>query len=311
MFVNSACGSKLEAAAVARHPLLEAALPVEAEMLPIWSHQSTTFGDALENHMHTSFSLVGDVKNPQQTLNREIFLNDSRIIGIEYDQFTSKETFYDKDRQTLLTILFDPAGLPKLFTPINGAIPLNITYDRFNRMESWKWGPAELKYTYDRHGLLSEITSAQDGSTIFSYNELNMVSKITLASQRSFLLDYDEDGGLRHITLPSETKHSFSLQPSIGFIRTTYTPPGSTRSYLQHYSYSGKLLQTVFPGEGARVVYRYTSSDELSELLHGDGKSQFIYSPTTGMPSQVLHTERELEYRWDYQYSGGLLFEER
>lgn len=311
MCVNSAWGGRLEAAAIARHPLLEAALPVEAEMLPVWSHQTTTFGDGLENRMFTMFSLVGDVKNPQQTLNREIWINDSRIIGIEYDQFTSKETFYDKDKQPLLTISFDPAGLPKAFIPANDAIPLNISYDRFNRMDSWKWGPAELKYSYDRHGLLSEITSAQDGSIMFTYNELNMVSKISLASQRSFMLNYDDDGGLRFITLPSGTKHSFSLQPSIGFLRATYTPPGSTRAYLQHYSYSGALLQTVFPGEGARVVYRYNLGAQLSELLHGDGKSSFTYAQNTGLPSQVLHTERELEYRWDYQYSGGLLLEER
>lgn len=216
IYVNSAWGGKLEAAAVARHPLLEAALPVEAEMLPVWSQQTTTFGESLVNHMYTTFSLVGDVKNPQQTLNREIWVNDSRILGIEYDQFTSKETFYDRDRQPLLTVTFDPAGLPKSFIPANDAETLNISYDRFNRMDGWKWGNAELKYSYDRHGLLSEITSAQDGSTIFTYNDLNMVSKISLASQRNFLLSYDEDGGLRHVTLPSGTKHSFSLQPSLG-----------------------------------------------------------------------------------------------
>lgn len=114
-----------------------------------------------------------------------------------------------------------------------------------------------------------------------------MVSKITLASQRSFSLSYDEDGGLRHVTLPSGTKHSFSLQPSLGFLRATYTPPGSSRSYLQHYSHSGQLLQTVFPGEGARVVYRYLPNIRLSEVVHGDGKTVYHYSSTTGLPSQV------------------------
>lgn len=158
MYVNTAWGGRIETAAIARHPLLEAALPVEAEMLPVWSHQISTFGDGLENHMRTTFSLVGDVKNPQQTLNREIWINDSRVLGIEYDQFTSTETFYDRDRITLLTISFDPAGLPRSYVPMNGAAaPVNVSYDRFNRLESWKWGPAELRYTYDRRGLLSEV----------------------------------------------------------------------------------------------------------------------------------------------------------
>lgn len=309
--VNSAWGGQLEVSAVARHPLLEAALPVEAEMLPVWSEQTTVFGDGLRNYMSTSFSLVGDVRNPQQTLNREILVNNSKVLGIEYDQFTSKETICDRDKQALLSIYFDAAGLPLIYAPAFGANTLNISYDGFNRIDGWKWGVSELRYSYDRHGLLSEITSTQDGTQMFAYNDWNMLAKITLASQRSFSLSYDADGGLRHITLPSGTKHSFSLQPSIGFLRATYTPPGSTRAYLQHYTHSGLLLQTVFPGEGARVVYRYTDNGKIQEIIHGDGKSIYNYSPTSGLPSQVLHTEPDLEYRWDYQYSGGLLMEER
>ncbi|KAJ8933193.1 hypothetical protein NQ318_012076 [Aromia moschata] len=216
----------------------------------------TTFGDGIENFMSTSFSLVGDVRNPQQTLYREIYVNKSKILGIEFDQFTSKETFFDHDKLPLLTITYDPAGLPLL------------------------------------HGLLSEVSSPLDGTQIFTYDDTNMLSKITLASQKSFTLTYDDNGGLRHVTLPSGTKHSFSLQPSLGFLRAT-------------------LLQTVFPGEGARVVYRYYDSGKLKEVVHGDGKTLYQYSETGGLPSQVNHVEQDLEYRWDYQYIGGLLMEER
>lgn len=301
----------MKISAVARHPLLEASLPVEAEMLPVWSEQLTTFGDEIQNLISTSFSLVGDVRNPQQTLNREIFVNGSKIVGIEFDQFTSKETFFDHDRLPILTITYDPAGLPLSYVPYNGADQLNISYDNFNRIDGWKWGISELKYSYDRHGLLSEVTSPLDGTQIYAYNDWNMLSKISLASQRSFQLAYDEDGGLRHVTLPSGTRHSFSLQPSLGFLRGTYTPPGSTRAYLQHFSHSGKLLQTVFPGEGARIVYRYYPNGKLREIVHGDGKTLYHYSESSGLPSQVSHIEPDLEYRWDYQFIGGLLIEER
>lgn len=78
---------------------------------------------------------------------------------------------------------------------------------------------------------------------------------------------YDEQGGLRHVTLPSGTRHSFSAQPSLGFVRYTYTPPGSTRSYLQHYTHSGKLLQTVYPGDGGRILYRYHTTGHLAEVF--------------------------------------------
>nr|CAH7727154.1 unnamed protein product [Callosobruchus chinensis] len=309
--LRTAYDSSMKVCAVARHPLLEASLPVEAELLPVWSEQTTVYGDGLENVMSTLFSLVGDVRNPQQTLYREIYVNKSKVLGIEFDQFTSKETFFDSDKLPLLTISYDPAGLPLLYTTYNGVDSLNISYDNFNRVDNWKWGTSELKYSYDRHGLLSEITSPLDGTQIFAYDDTNMLSKITLASQRSFTLSYDDNGGLRHVTLPSGTKHSFSLQPSLGFIRGTYTPPGSTKSYLQHFSNSGRLLQTVFPGEGARIVYRYHKNGKLKEVVHGDGKTVYQYSETTGLPSQVNHVEPDLEYRWDYQLSGGLLMEER
>ncbi|XP_015016509.2 teneurin-a isoform X2 [Drosophila mojavensis] len=310
LVIHGANGVVVEASAVARHPLLEAALPVEAEMLAMWSHQSVTMGDGLTNSMYSVYNLVGDVRNPQQTLNREIWVNQSRVIGVEFDQFTNRETFYDANRTPILIVAYDQSGLPKSYYPTNG-YPVNITYDRFNRVEGWAWGPAELKYSYDRHGLLSEITSQQDGIISFVYNDWNLVSEIGLASQRKFVLQYDDAGGLRHVVLPSGTRHSFSMQTSIGFIRCTYTPPGSTRAYLQHYSHAGALLQTILPGDGARIVYRYNAAGQLTEVVHGDGRSEFQYNDATGMPSTVSHAERELEYRWDFEYAAGLLTEER
>ncbi|EDV95471.1 GH17559 [Drosophila grimshawi] len=310
LVIHGANGVVVEASAVARHPLLEAALPVEAEMLAMWSHQSVTMGDGLTNSMYSVYNLVGDVRNPQQTLNREIWVNHSRVIGVEFDQFTNRETFYDAQRTPILIVAYDQSGLPKSYYPANG-YPVNITYDRFNRVEGWAWGPAELKYSYDRHGLLSEITSQQDGIISFVYNDWNLVSEIGLASQRKFVLQYDDAGGLRHVVLPSGTRHSFSMQTSIGFIRCTYTPPGSTRAYLQHYSHAGALLQTILPGDGARIVYRYNAAGQLTEVVHGDGRSEFQYNDATGMPSTVSHAERELEYRWDFEYAAGLLTEER
>lgn len=306
-------GVTVESAAISRHPLLEkSSLSVEAEMLPMWSHQSIQMGDLLVNNMYTTYSsLGGDPRNPHQTLSKEIWVNNTRALGVRYEQFVNREIFYDKERQDILTVTYDTNGLPLSYNPGNGGFNLNITYDRFNRVEGWSWGPSELKYTYERHGLLSEITSPQDGIVSYIYNDFNLLSAIGLASQRKFQLLYDSDGGLRSIQLPTGTKHAFNLQQSIGFIRFTYTPPGSTKPYLQHYSYAGALLQTIFPGDGGRIVYRYTPTGLLSEIVHGDGRTEFIYSSETGMPTTVSHVERELEYHWDYEYSGGLLTEER
>ncbi|XP_033216143.1 teneurin-a [Belonocnema kinseyi] len=302
-------GGRIMTGATTKHPLLEAALPVEAEMLPMWSYQMMTLGE-VTNTMSTTYNLVGDVSHLQQTLSREVWVNETRVIGVEFEQAFSRETFYDKSRNPLLTVTFDPAGLPLSWQPHNQGHNLTITYDRFNRMDSWRWGASGESYGYDRHGQLAEISNSQDGAKHYTYNDYNMLSKITLPSDRAFSLQYDDDGGLRHIILPSGTKHSFSCQSSLGFLRVTYTPPGSSRAYLQHYSHDGNLLQTVFPGDGARIVYRYHTSGQLAEVVHGDGKSEMRYTDS-GLPSEVIHSERDVEYKWDYQYNAGLLVEER
>lgn len=311
LLLDTPWGGKFESIAAAKHPLLEAALPIEAEMLHMWSHQTTSFGDSLVNNMYSLYTLVGDVRNPQQTLNREIWVNDSRVLIIEFDQFKSRETFFNTERNPLFTISYDVAGLPLSFTPHGAGVPINISYDRFYRINGWKWGDSEETYSYDPHGMLSEITSPQDGTKFIYYNEGNLVSKITLASQRSFKYMYDEDGGLTHVVLPSGTNHSFSVQPSIGFLRVTYTPPGSTKKYLQHYSHTGELLQTVFPGDGARVIYRYFTTNKVSEVIHGDGQTQIHYAESSGLPSEILHVDRDVDYRWESTYAAGLLTEER
>ncbi|KAJ9586714.1 hypothetical protein L9F63_019697, partial [Diploptera punctata] len=308
--VHWSWGGHLQSQAVARHPLLELSLPVEAEMLPMWSEQILTLGDGLSNLMHWTYSLVGDVRASEQTLHRELWVNQSRVLGVEFDQATGRETFYDRERQPLLIVTFNQAGLPQSWIPASGGQPI-FSSNSFNRVDGWNWGPQSERYSYESHGLLSEITSPLDGTTQFGYNDLNMLSHITLPSGRRFGLQYDDDGGLRHVTLPSGTRHSFSCQPSLGFLRVTYTPPGCTRAYIQHYAHSGALLQTVFPVDGARVIYRYHGTGQLAEVLHGDGHSQINYSPLTGFPSEVLHSEREFEYRWDYQFVAGLLMEER
>jgi hypothetical protein len=58
-------------------------------------------------------------------------VNQSRVLRVEFDQATGRETFYDRERQPLLTVTFNHAGLPQSWVPANGGQPVNITYDRW------------------------------------------------------------------------------------------------------------------------------------------------------------------------------------
>jgi hypothetical protein len=61
-------------------------------------------------------------------------VNQSRVLGVEFDQASGCETFYDRERQPLLTVTFNTAGLPQSWYPANGGQPVNITYDRWGKM---------------------------------------------------------------------------------------------------------------------------------------------------------------------------------
>lgn len=45
--------------------------------------------------------------------------------------------------------------------------------------------------------------------------------------------------------------------------------------------------------------------------MHGDGATYFKWFADKGLPSQILHSDREFEYRLDMQFVGSLLTEQR
>lgn len=177
MITTTSWGGSFHSAAAAKFPLLELSLPIEAEMLPMWSYQKAQLGDNV-NEMEWRYSLAGDINSKtKQTVLREINVNRTRVIAVELDQAMGKEAYYNVDNEKLLTVTYNQAGLPLSWTPHFGH-PVNVTYDRFNRLESWSWGHRTETYAYERHGLLSGVTTtAQEGALGLVYNELNMVNR--------------------------------------------------------------------------------------------------------------------------------------
>jgi len=55
------------------------------------------------------------------------------------------------------------------------------------------------------------------------------------------------------------------------------------------------------------ILSHAVNTNFVFQVLHGDGWSRFNY---TRVPT-VTHSERDMEYRWEYTHSGGLLVEER
>lgn len=142
-------------------------------------------------------------------------------------------------------------------------------------------------------------------------NDRFQITEIELASGRKVKYEYDDYGGLHYAQLPSGSRHTFSAITSLGYIRFMYVAPGATKPYIQHYSYTGVVLQEVNPSDGTRILYRYLPTGQLSHVVYGDGMVKITYSTSTGLPAIIDLADKEFEYRWELQYNNGLVTEER
>lgn len=86
--------------------------------------------------------------------------------------------------------------------------------------------------------------------------------------------------------------------------------PGSSHAYRQHLDPEGRLLLTEFLDSAAKILYTYTSTKQLYEIVSGDGLTSFSYGKD-GLLSEAIHEELDLEYKMDYIYQGRLLQEHR
>lgn len=80
--------------------------------------------------MEWKYSLVGDINSKtQQTVRRDIYVNKTKVLGIELDQSDGKEVVYNQEGEKLLTFNYSAVGLPVAWVPHFGH-PVNVSYDR-------------------------------------------------------------------------------------------------------------------------------------------------------------------------------------
>lgn len=250
------------------------------------SSSSAAAGTTLPHHQQNGnkhewkFGLLGDGKGPERILDRQMWVNDSRVLSLEFDQSLSREVIQSRDRDSIFYIQYDKTGLPLYFIPgsNNGyRFSMNITYDRFKRVESWKWGEGRgLQVTYGRNGFATEMKNL-DGSrvTTIDYNEYGQPSNISLRSGRSFLFHYDIHGGLKSVETPKQTRHSFILQHSISFTKLVYQPPGYgvvKNSFVKYFNTYGLLESILLPSDNGRIFQEYDLLRRPTHMLYSEGK---------------------------------------
>ena len=63
---------------------------------------------------------------------------------------------------------------------------MELEYDRFSRLTSWKWGDLTESYGFDRAGRLSEIRYGDGSAMIYAFKDMfsSLVSEYVLVWDR-------------------------------------------------------------------------------------------------------------------------------
>ncbi|CAM1325684.1 TENM2 (predicted) [Pycnogonum litorale] len=265
------------------HSVLEAMLPLQAGILPMPSGKMIEIDNDLVSQFNWKFIVNYDGREHSKLVtqvSRQLWINGSHLMSVEYDWLESRETFYDINHRPLLGIQYDTLSKPTQLLPGSKGLPLNLMYDRFGRISSWRRGQSSEKYTYNLYGQLTEIKYMDGSTTSYQYeNKKTKPHKITLPSGNKFAINYDKYERLQSVVTPTGSIHSFLIQTSLGFYKLFYHPPGSARSpYMQKFRDDGKLLMQIYPSDSGRVLYNYNPEGKLVAILYGTMKTEYEYN---------------------------------
>uniref|UniRef100_A0A669PTC7 Teneurin-1 n=1 Tax=Phasianus colchicus TaxID=9054 RepID=A0A669PTC7_PHACC len=215
------------------------------------------------------------------TFERRLRAHNRNLLSIDFDHVTRTGKIYDDHRKFTLRIMYDQTGRPVLWSPISKYNEVNITYSHSGLVTYIQRGTWTEKMEYDPSGNIISRTWA-DGK-IWSYTYLEKSVMLLLHSQRRYIFEYDQSDYLLSVTMPSMVRHALQTMLSVGYYRNIYTPPDSGAAFIQDVTRDGRLLQTLYPGTGRRVLYKYSKQSRLSEILYDTTQVTFTYEESSGV----------------------------
>ncbi|KAJ9578404.1 hypothetical protein L9F63_005377, partial [Diploptera punctata] len=300
--------------------------PVLGESFPVPAKQKTEIGGDLANRFEWRYFLrraQGGGKSgggrgsgkPVVQVGRKLRVNGENLLTTEYDRETGTVAVFMDDRITeLLNVTYDRTARPFLFHPQNGIFAgVELEYDRFSRLTSWKWGDLTESYGFDRAGRLSEIRYGDGSAMIYAFKDMfsSLPLKVTTPRGSDYLLQYDEAGALQSLTTPRGHIHAFSLQTSLGFFKYQYFSPMNRHPYEILYNDDGQILAKVYPHQSGKVAYVYDQSGKLETILAGLSSIHYTYQESTSLVKSIDIIEPNFELKQEYKHHAGILKDER
>lgn len=92
---------------------------------------------------------------------------------MEYDRESKSVSVFMDDKIELLNVTYDNSARPIKWGPRNELFAeVELEYDRFSRLSSWKWGDITETYNFDRAGRLNEIKYSDGSSLVYSFKDM-------------------------------------------------------------------------------------------------------------------------------------------
>ncbi|PNF42165.1 Teneurin-m [Cryptotermes secundus] len=300
--------------------------PVLGESFPVPAKQKTEIGGDLANRFEWRYFLrraQGGGKSgggrgsgkPVVQIGRKLRVNGENLLTTEYDRETGTVAVFMDDRITeLLNVTYDRTARPVKWGPRNGIFAgVELEYDRFSRLTSWKWGDLTESYGFDRAGRLSEIRYGDGSAMIYAFKDMfsSLPLKVTTPRGSDYLLQYDEAGALQSLTTPRGHIHAFSLQTSLGFFKYQYFSPMNRHPYEILYNDDGQILFKVYPHQSGKVVYIYDQNGKLETILAGLSSIHYTYQESMSLVKSIEIIEPNFELKQEYKHHAGILKDER
>ncbi|XP_069968168.1 teneurin-m isoform X2 [Bactrocera oleae] len=295
--------------------------PVIGESYPVPAKQRTEIAGDLANRFEWRYFVrrmqqgkQGKGPRPVSQVGRKLRVNGDNVLTLEYDRDAQSVVVLVDDKQELLNVTYDRTARPVSFRPQSGDYAdVDLEYDRFGRLVSWKWGVLQEAYTFDRNGRLNEIKYGDGSSMVYAFKDMfgSLPLKVTTPRRSDYLLQYDDAGALQSLTTPRGHIHSFSLQTSLGFFKYQYFSPINRHPFEILYNDEGQILAKIHPHQSGKVAFVHDSAGRLETILAGLSSTHYTYQDTTSLIKSVEVQEPGFELRREFKYHAGILKDEK
>lgn len=293
--------------------------PLFGESYPVPAKQKVEVGGELANRFEWRYFIKrtqgkGKAQRGANAVGRKLRINGENILTLEYERETQSVVVFVDEKVELLNVTYDRTARPVSFRPQSGEYAeVDLEYDRFGRLTSWKWGALKEDYTFDRAGRLNEIKYGDGSSIVYSFKDMvtSLPLKVTTPRRSDYLLQYDNAGALQSLTTPRGHIHSFSLQTSLGFFKYQYFSPINRHPFEILYNDDGQILAKIHPHQSGKVAYVYDVAGRLETILAGLSSTHYTYQDTTSLIKSVEVLEPGFELRREFKYHAGILKDEK